>query len=255
MPGRKWRAAAPGGSLVRGVVALLVVAILTGAGIYVAVKSSSSGATSIALTSTNTITADTTTIPVTEPTATEAGLDGHLLSPDDIDTAMGVSGMAVADHSNVMFDVGDFVPDKACLPLASVAETSVYAGSGWTAVSKQELENAQNDHYVGQAVVLFPSGHDADAFFDASTQKWPACSNRRYAFTETEPRSVYTVGPVVNANGTLSVNTTIEATGRICERALTVAANVVIDVAACSFDTKDQAVTIAHQIAATLRTP
>ena len=42
---------------------------------------------------------------------------------------------------------------------------------------------------VDQVVVLFSSAHDADAFFTASAQRWPACSNRQYTYTLRQTRS------------------------------------------------------------------
>jgi hypothetical protein len=61
---------------------------------------------------------------------------------------------------------------------------------------------------------------------------------------------VWTVGPVSNTNGTLSATETRAANGFTCERALTVANNVAIDVDACTTNGPDAAVTIAQQIAA-----
>lgn len=240
-------------SLVLGAATLVVVATLACAAVYVTANNRNPVVTATAPATTDTVTAPPTAVPVTAPPMTEGGLDDLLLTPDQVDSAMGAKGMTVGVHSDEMFDVSDFVPDKACLPLASVVEDPVYAGSGWTAVRKQELENPQNDRYVGQAAVLFPSVRTANAFFAASTQKWPACSNRRYTFTENQPHTVYTVGSVHDTNSTLTVDATVEATGRTCERALTVANNVVIDVAACSPNTKDQGAAIAHQIAAKVR--
>ena len=110
--------------------------------------------------------------------------------------------------------------------------------------------------------MLFSSAHDADAFFTASAQSWPACSNRQYSVTVAgAPDQVFTVGPVSNINGTLSATKTLE-TGywlwQSCQRALTVANNVAIDVQACSQNQSDSqsdsAVNIAHQIAAKVPT-
>jgi hypothetical protein len=105
-------------------------------------------------------------------------------------------------------------------------------------------------------VVLFSSAHDAGAFFTASAQQWPACSNRQ--FIQTVPGRadvVWTVGPVTNMNGTLSTTETGRSNrSTTCQRALTVANNVAIDVNACSTNPADSAVNIAHQIAAKVPT-
>jgi serine/threonine kinase PknH len=121
-------------------------------------------------------------------------------------------------------------------------------------------DNNVYTHSVQQGVVLFSSAHDAGAFFIASAKSWPACSNRRYTYTPAgEPDHVVTVGPVSNINGTLSATETVGGgTGWACQRALTVANNVAIDVNACSRNQSDSqsdsAVNIAHQIAAKVPT-
>ena len=111
--------------------------------------------------------------------------------------------------------------------------------------------------------MLFSSAHDADAFFTASAQGWPACANRQYTQAVAgKPDRVYTVGPVSNTNGTLSATETASGgdsswkwNWMSCQRALTVANNVAIDVRVCSEKSQsDSGVTIAHEIAAKVPT-
>ena len=100
-----------------------------------------------------------------------------------------------------------------------------------------------------QAVVLFPTVEKAGAFFDASAQQWPAC--HRYTHTQSESR--WSVGPISNADLTLSTTATqynASAPGWGCERALTVRNNVIIDINTCSANPADSALKIADQIAA-----
>jgi len=160
-----------------------------------------------------------------------------------------------------MGDDSSTVPDKACLPMEGPVQTAVYAGTGWSAVRQQQLNPVPGtpppSGPVFQGVVLISSAHDAGAFFTASAQRWPACSNRQ--FTDSNPNygnMVHTVGPVSNTNGTLSATPTVARTRAtlFCPRALTVANNVVIDVTACSPNQSDFAVNIAHQIAAKVPT-
>jgi hypothetical protein len=190
--------------------------------------------------------------PPPPPVAVEA-LDGLLLSPDQINTAMGATGITVNGTSTDMFDYSANVPDKDCRFIYS-AEASVYDGSGWTAVRSQHLQEPvyDFDHEVWQAVVAFPSANDAARLFAASAQRWPACSNRQYHYIEpSKPDKVWTVGPIANTNGTLSTTDTLEGgEGLTCQRALTVSNNIAIDVAVCPDNPALAAVTIAHQIAA-----
>jgi hypothetical protein len=109
-------------------------------------------------------------------------------------------------------------------------------------------------------VVSFPSAKEAGAFFTASTQSWPACANRQFTIVMMGTNMAHTVDPVSNTNGTLSVTQNQDGVDLVfsCQRALTVANNIVVDVMACSlnqtdaqFDAQsDAAINIAHQIAA-----
>jgi hypothetical protein len=191
--------------------------------------------------------------PVT-PVVPQTALEGLLLSPDQINTATGATRMTVLATYRAMGDSTAEVSDKACLPLVGPGQAAAYARSGWSAVRAQTV----SDHRTGtvlQRVVLFSSAHDADAFFTASAQSWPACSNRQYTHTAAGKTQVLTVGPVSTTNGTLSATITggKGLTG-FCERALAVANNVAIDVDACSHGQSDAAVTIAGQIAAKVPT-
>ena len=176
---------------------------------------------------------------------------------------MGATGMTVAATATGMDDDSAHVADKGCLHMQAAVETTVYAGSGWGAVRGQVLHEPDDTwtHRVVQGVVLFSSAHDADAFFTASAQRWPACSNRQYTYRGRPTHTaVWTVGPVSNTNGTLSATTTLaggnsySGNGHACQRALTVANNVAIDVTACSAAQSNAAVNIAHQIAAKVPT-
>ncbi len=249
-----------------GVVAVVVVVALLIVGIYVGTKSSNKPAATSIPTSTARTT-PTTTTPTGPPPVAEAALAGLFLSPDQISTAMGTTGMTITDtFEKGGADTSADVSDKACLPMVSPAQTTVYPL--WRAVRGQVLAPAPSSttHFVMQFVVMLSSAHDADAFFTASAQQWPACANRQYTLAVTgKPDQVWTVGPVSNINGTLSATKT-GAGGdsswtwhrTTCQRALTVANNVVVDVRTCSENQSDaqsnSAVDIAHQIAARVPT-
>jgi serine/threonine kinase PknH len=246
-----------------GIIAAVVVILAAGTGITGYVLRPHSPASPTQTAQPSTTSQPTTTSRTVAPVA-EAALQGLLLSPDQINTAMGATGMTVAGTLTATYDSSADVPDKACLPQQGPAETPVYAGSGWTALRGQVLREPGAS--VTQDVVLFSSAHDADAFFTASTQQWPACANRQYTSTVAgKPDAVWTVGPVSNTNGTLSATATVGGgdsswtwNWMSCQRALTVANNVAIDTMACSQNRSDaqsdSAVNIAHQIAAKVPT-
>jgi hypothetical protein len=191
------------------------------------------------------------------PPGAGATLDGLLLSPDQISTTVGATGMTVHHNTTTLYDDSANVADQACRSRAGPLMAPAYAGSGWSAFREQVLSDAGDrwPRQVDQGVVLFSPARDAIAFFAASAQQWPVCSNRLLTFSEAgQPDNVYAVGPVSNINGTLSYTTTqpvINLGVWTCQRALTVANDVVIDIDACSWQSAgDAAVNIAHQIAA-----
>jgi hypothetical protein len=198
---------------------------------------------------TKTSTTKSTTTTIAPPLA-EGALDGLLLSPDQVNTAMGANGMTVTKtHASMSDDSATMAPNE-CLAIDGSAQAQVYAGSGYTAERDQTLQEGDNfAHYVEQAVVYFPSAKLAGAFFNVSAQQWPAC--RQYTHTQTN--SLWAAGPVSNTNGTLSTSATqlnANAPGWGCGRALAIRNNVVIDVNTCSANPTDSALNIANQIAA-----
>src|ERR1700682_3217164 len=185
-----------GGESMRPTKAALAVAI-----ICILTAGCSGGGNQGTKTSTTRSTATTTTAPPLADTA----LPGLLLSPEQVNTAMGATGMAVTTTHFAMSDDSATMTPKECLSIDGSAQAKVYAGSGYTAERDQTLQEGDNfTHYVEQAVVLFPSPKQAGAFFTASAQQWPAC----HQYTHTQTNSLWAVGPISNTNGTLSTTAT-----------------------------------------------
>jgi serine/threonine kinase PknH len=190
----------------------------------------------------------------------EAALTGFWLSPNEINAALGTTGLTIDATSAGMADQSAILPDTACLPLQGAAQARVYEGSGWSVLRTQSLQEPGNKftHHVDQAVVLFPSAQEASTFFTSTARQWSACSNRQYRVLTGVPGDlVWTAGPLSNVNHTLSAATETQPNAPVRingHRALIVANNVAIDVLTYSrnpSDTiSDSAVNIAQQIAA-----
>ena len=115
----------------------------------------------------------------------ERELAGLLLSPEQLNVAMGAIGMTVTNTQTSMSDNSATMAPQECLAIDGAAEDPVYANSGYSAERDQSLNDGDNfTHYVKQAVVLFPTVEKAGALFDASAQQWPAC--RQYTHTQSE---------------------------------------------------------------------
>ena len=180
----------------------------------------------------------------------ERELEGLLLNPDQVNAAMGTAGMAVTYQQSSMSDNSATMTPLECLAIDGAAEAPVYADSGYWAERDQSLNNGDKfTHYLKQAVVMFPRIEVADAFFNASAGRWPACSE----YTHTQSKSQWSVGPITNVDGTLSVIATelnAATPGWACGHALTHRNNIVIDVNTCSANPADSAVKIAQQLGA-----
>lgn len=211
----------------------------------------------------------TTTATSSRPPVAETALEGLLLSPAEIDTAMGVTGMATQQKTDATSDdsakkwPNGWTWPTECLYAFAPAEGPVYLGSGFTAIRAQfdtAPPKGPNDGPAGsatQAVVLFHSSDEARAFFTTSSQRWPACANRQFTTPgdADNPDAVWHVAPLSTANATLSTTIAMTMTGPgfnvhgSCQRALTVRNNVAIDTCTCSDNPGDTAVNVANQIA------
>lgn len=209
----------------------------------------------------------TTTTTASKAPLAQAALTGLLLGAADIDTALGITGSKNLESNDQLKNdnPGDIFPKSYkfpddCLFIMGPAESLVYANSGNTAVHAERdgTSTDPNSPDAHQAVVLFPSAQQANAFFTASSQHWSGCANRKddVPGEGDNPDVHWEVGQVTNANGVLSVTSKISLTknGQTlsgnCQRALTTRNNVVIDVEACKQDDPgNAAVTIANQIA------
>lgn len=191
-------------------------------------------------------TTTTTAVPVAED-----GLRPLLLTADEVNPVMGMTDMKGHAPHDVLPDDSATMQPPECLAVDGVAQEQVYGRSGFSAVREQSVSDGEdNAHYVDQAVVLFPTAKEAEAFFEASAKQWPQC----HEYTHIQSGSQWTAGRISNAEGVLSTVATQQNAGespwQACGRALTVANNVVVDVNTCSADPKDTAVVIARQIAA-----
>lgn len=186
-----------------------------------------------------------------------SALDGLMLDASQINTAMGASSMKVWFNAKGMWDWSKNVADKNCLAVDGAAQDKVYAGTGWTAMRGQRLDDSIDDskkrkHYTIQAIVAFPNAQDATNFFNSQVQSWKSCANRRFNdVSPNQPDTIWSVGDVNNDNGMLSSSQVQEAgDGWTCQRGLTTRNNLSIDIVTCAYnETGSSAVDIANQIA------
>jgi serine/threonine kinase PknH len=183
-------------------------------------------------------------------------LSALLLSPSEINGIMSSSSMEPGKPITSMDSFALSVSPSECLGSLYASQDSVYAGTGFTGVrglvSSEPGDNF--DHWVDQAVVLFPSAEKAKSFVQASADKWKGCAGKTASIkhTNTGKTERWTLGDIIGQPPKISVVEMEEnADGWGCQRELGVANNAVIDVIACAYHLdKDQGGQIVDKIAA-----
>ncbi|MDH6194619.1 hypothetical protein M2272_001248 [Mycobacterium frederiksbergense] len=168
----------------------------------------------------------------------KSALEGLLLSTDQINALMGTDGMTAHPPVTEMSDHRNLLPNLNCLGVWQVDESAIY-GDHWTAMRQELLRSPDNDDWdnlVVQSVVIYPSTQDANDFFNQSAERWSKCTNHHVNITlNDEPLPKWTSGDLTTTDSELTMPFTRVKGDQIraCQRALAVAANLVIDVQAC----------------------
>lgn len=191
--------------------------------------------------------------PVDVPPLTEAKLDDVLLSIGELNGIMGSTHMKVTSELEEMTDHSGEVSDPDCLGSIYGAEQPVYASSGWTAVRDQVVREPgeDNEHWVEQTAVLYPSAAKAQKFFDDSKASWQKCSGFSVSVDDADASYLWQIDNVMSADSLVTQMTAQEdAGGWACQHGLSVVSNVTVEAWACSYDVKDEAAAIANDMVA-----
>lgn len=178
-------------------------------------------------------------------------LDDVVLSIGEINAIMGSSTMEVTSELDEMTDHSADVSDVECLGAVYGAEEPVYAGSGWTDVLDQisREEGDDNEHWVEQTVVLYPSADKAMDFFDKSKAAWESCSNYTVTVDDGGTGYDWELGEVTAEDNMITqITTQSDAAGWGCQHALSPVSNITVEVWACSYSAGDEAATIADDM-------
>ena len=191
--------------------------------------------------------------PVDVPQLTEAKLDDVLLSIGELNGIMGSTQMKVTSELEEMTDHSGEVSDPDCLGAIYGAEEPVYAGSGWTAMRDQVAREPgeDNEHWVEQTAVIYPSADKAQKFFDDSKSSWEGCSGYSVSVDDLDASYLWQIDSVTAEDTSITQMTAQEdAEGWACQHALSVVSNLTVEAWACSYDVKDEAATIANDMIA-----
>ena len=191
--------------------------------------------------------------PIDVPQPTEAKLDDVLLSVGELNGIMGSKQMKIIGELEEMTDHSGEVSDPDCLGAIYGAEVPVYAGSGWTAMRDQVVREPgeDNEHWVEQTAVLYPSAEKAQKFFDNSKSSWEKCSGYSVSVDDADATYLWQIDNVTAEDAFITQMTAQEdADGWACQHALSVVSNLTVEAWACGYSIKDEAETIANHMIA-----
>jgi PknH-like protein len=191
--------------------------------------------------------------PIDVAPLTAAKLDDVLLSIGELNGIMGATHMKVTSELEEMTDHSGQVSDPDCLGSIYGAEEPVYARSGWTAMRDQVAREPgeDNEHWVEQTAVLYPSAEKAQKFFDESESAWEKCSGYSVSVDDAAATYLWQIDNVTSEDTLITQMTAQEdANGWACQHAMAVVSNVTVEAWACSYNVNDEAATIANDMVA-----
>ncbi|WP_142245520.1 sensor domain-containing protein, partial [Mycobacterium sp. IS-836] len=184
-------------------------------------------------------------------------LSALLLGPSDINSIMGSSTMEPGKPIQSMDTSSVTLSSPDCQGALYTSQDPVYAGSGYTGVSGLvSSEPGDNyDHWVNQAVVRFPSADKAKSFMQTAAGKWKGCAGKTVTVTNKGKTYRWTFAQINGSPPKMTVLDTQEgADGWECERAMSQANNVIVDVNACGYHITDQGGQITDKIVGKIAT-
>jgi PknH-like extracellular domain len=192
-------------------------------------------------------------LPLDVPPLAEAHLDDVMLSIGELNGIVGSTQMKITSELEEMTDHSAAVSDPDCLGAIYGAEEPVYAGSGWTAmrdeVARDPGEN--NDHWVEQTAVLYPSAAKAQKFFDGSRSSWEDCAGYSISVDDGAASYLWEMDKVTAEDNLITQISVQEgADGWACQHALSVVSNLTVEAWACGYSISDEAATIATEMIA-----
>jgi PknH-like extracellular domain len=191
--------------------------------------------------------------PIDVPALTEAKLDDLLLSIGELNGIVGSTQMTVTSELEEMTDHSGEVSDPDCLGAIYGAEEPVYAGSGWTSMRDQVAREPgeDNEHWVEQTAVLYPSAEKAQKFFDDLKSALEGCAGYSVSVDDADATYLWQIDKVTAEDTLITQSTTQEdAEGWACQHGLSVVSNVIAETWACGYSITDEAATIANEMVA-----
>ena len=185
-------------------------------------------------------------------------LDSALLGVEQINTIMNTSNMQLDKPASAPAEPTVALSKPNCLGALTAAQATTYHNTDYTGFRFTEARTPGKhiDHYVAQAIAVFPSAEKAETFVQNSADQWNICATKTVIVMQHDKSiNSWQIGTVVGnpPNITLS-DVRKDVANWKCQRALRAVSNAVIDATACGFAIDDQGKSIADQIAVKIST-
>ena len=235
--GGKRRAWVIGGAAVAVVAVVVGIVVATAGGDAsepTAANPTSTAASSTRTSSAGPSTSEPTSAPPAPANVNTDALPGLLLSADDVAQRMNKPGMTAMPME--FAPIAGTVTPPNCTGAWGPAYQATYDGSGFTGLAVQGVF-ANPTHKLVESVATFPDAKAAKAFYDRQAADWDACKSSHIRFEYEGASTEGDLGVPTTTAGVLTLMfnpTTSATTGQQCERNMSVRANVIVDVRACS---------------------
>lgn len=179
-------------------------------------------------------------------------LDALLLDAGQINTIMGAQNMQASKPMPEPAQPASTLSNPDCLGALTAAQAPTYASSGFTALHWNAVkEPGAVEHYVAQAVAVFPDAAKANAFVQNSAAQWESCAGQAVTTSSGDSHITWTIGTPSGTPPNITLSESREdVKGWTSQRALRAESNVVIDISASGYHITDQGSQIAEKIAA-----
>jgi hypothetical protein len=183
------------------------------------------------------------------PAFEESALDTLLLSNSDLEKISGVE-MESLYSAEEMNDNADLISNLDCVGAIYPGEDAVYDGTDWTAIRDElllEASGGDDGRLVEQTIVLFDTADHAVEFFDSSKDKWRECAQLKDIEVEDGPWVPDRVQDVDERTIALKAEVSGTLAG-ICQHAMGVISNLIIEGFSCDADDNDDALDITTRL-------
>lgn len=188
--------------------------------------------------------------PPPPPVMPDSAIGSVMLTPAEINTVVTANSteplLQAQQATYGMLNDTNLVNPEECVGIVFTGEHAVFAGTGFTAMRNQILQQQTGGYptrgltQVQQSVVAFPTSDQANAVLASSHQRWQSCAagrvRRGTVGQNGENKLTFDFGTVRENDGVLSVvmvANSQESTGAACQQVMAAKANLVVEVRSC----------------------